>query len=222
MPQVDLRVYAILDPKRTKGRSLPELARAAVDGGATLLQYRDKDSETRRLVETARAIRAAVAGTGVPLLINDRVDVALAADAEGVHIGQSDMTVADARRLLGPEAIIGLTLKTEADARGMEGLPLDYGCIGGVFETVSKVNPELPLGTRGFASVAAVARAAAPGKTIGAIAGIDATNAPAIIAAGADGVAVISALFMQDDVAAATARLRAIVDEALTARGGLT
>ncbi|CAH1658579.1 Thiamine-phosphate synthase [Hyphomicrobiales bacterium] len=219
MPQVDLRVYAILDPRRTKGRSLPEMARAAVEGGATLLQYRDKDGETRHLVETARAIRAAVAGSGVPLLINDRIDVALAAEAEGVHVGQTDMAIADARRLLGPEAIIGLTLKTEADARGMEGQPLDYGCIGGVFETVSKANPELPLGARGFAKVAAVARAAAPGKPVGAIAGIDVSNAAAVIAAGADGVAVISALFMQENVAAAAASLRAVVDEALAARG---
>lgn len=220
MPAVDLRVYAILDPTRTKGRTLPDLARAAVAGGATLLQYRDKEGDTRQLVATARAIHAAVAGRGVPLLINDRIDVALAAGAEGVHVGQSDMTVADARRLLGPDAIIGLTLKTEADAQGMAGLTVDYGCIGGVFETVSKVNPTLPLGKRGFASVAAIARTAAPGKPIGAIAGIDATNAAAVIAAGADGVAVISALFMEGDVEAATARLRGIVDAALTARVG--
>jgi len=218
MPSVDLRLYAILDPTRAKGRALPELALAAVTGGATLLQYRDKTGETRALVETARAIHAAIAGRGVPLLINDRIDVALAAGAEGVHVGQSDMPAVDARRLLGPDAIIGLTLKTEDHARHMAEAPVDYGCIGGVFATVSKHNPEPPLGPEGFARVAAVARKAAPGKPVGAIAGIDASNAASVIRAGADGVAVISALFMEDDVTAATARLRAIVDDALAAQ----
>jgi thiamine-phosphate pyrophosphorylase len=220
MPSVDLRLYAILDPTRARGRALLDLALAAVAGGATLLQYRDKDGDTRHLVETARAIRAAIAGRGVPLLINDRIDVALAAKADGVHVGQSDMPAADARRLLGAQAIIGLTLKTEDDARQMADAPVDYGCIGGVFATVSKLNPEPPLGLEGFARVAAAARQAAPGRPIGAIAGIDATNAASVIRAGADGVAVISALFMEDDVTAATARLRAIVDAARAARRG--
>ncbi|MFC7396662.1 thiamine phosphate synthase [Chelatococcus sp. GCM10030263] len=220
MPSVDLRLYAILDPTRAKGRALPELALAAITGGATLVQYRDKEGDTRQLVETARAIRAKIAGRGVPLLINDRIDVALAAEAEGVHVGQSDMPAADARRLLGPQAIIGLTLKTEDDARQMAQAPVDYGCIGGVFATLSKLNPEPPLGPDGFARVAAAARQVAPGKPIGAIAGIDATNAASVIRAGADGIAVISALFMEEDVTAATARLRAIVDEARAARRG--
>jgi thiamine-phosphate pyrophosphorylase len=220
MPSVDLRLYAILDPTRAKGRPLPGLAVAAVASGATLLQYRDKEGDTRQLVETARAIRAAIAGRGVPLLINDRVDVALAAEADGVHVGQSDMPATDARRLLGPQAIIGLTLKTEHDARQMAHEPVDYGCIGGVFATLSKRNPEPPLGPEGFARVAAEARRSAPGKPIGAIAGIDAQNAASVIRAGADGIALISALFMEDDVAAATRHLRAIVDETLAGRAG--
>ncbi|MDJ1158508.1 thiamine phosphate synthase [Chelatococcus sp. SYSU_G07232] len=219
MTPVDLRLYAILDPTRTCGRDLPALAAAAVAGGTTLLQYRDKEADTRTLVARARAIRAATAGSGVPLLVNDRVDVALAAGADGVHIGQEDMAAEDARRLLGPAAIVGLTLKTEAHARALAGAPVDYACIGGVFATVSKHNPEPPVGLAGLAHIAEVARATAPGLPVGAIAGIDATNAAGVIGAGADGIAVISAVFMAEDVAAASRRLRAVVDEALAARG---
>lgn len=218
---VDLRLYAIIDPARCQGRDVASLAAAAIAGGATLLQYRDKDSDTRQLVTRARAIKAALAGSTVPLLINDRIDVALAAGADGVHIGQDDMAAADARRLLGPDAIIGLTLKTPAHAAELADLPVDYGCIGGVFATVSKNNPEPPIGLSGLAEVAATARRASPGMPIGAIAGIDETNAATVVAAGADGVAVISALFMAEDVRGAAQRLRTVVDHALAARGDL-
>ena len=113
---VDLRLYALVDPERAGGHALPELAWLVAAGGATLVQLRDKHGETRAMVEAARAIRANLKPMRVPLLINDRVDVALAAQAEGVHVGQEDMAVADARRLLGPRAIIGLSIKTPAQA----------------------------------------------------------------------------------------------------------
>ena len=214
MNRVDLRLYGILDPERARGRPLPDLARAAAAGGCTLLQYRDKHAGGRTLVETARALKAALAGTGVPLLVNDRVDVALAAGADGVHLGQSDMHPADARRLLGREAIVGLTLKTPAHADEMYRMAVDYACIGGVFATVSKDNPDPPIGLDGLARVAFRARLAAS-VPVGAIAGIDAANAASVIASGVDGVAVISALFMADDTAAAARRLRTSVDAAL-------
>ena len=100
---VDLRLYALVDPERAGGRRLADLARLVAEGGATLVQLRDKHGTTRAsMVEAARAIKAALAPFGVPLLINDRVDVALAAGADGVHVGQDDMAAADARRLLGP------------------------------------------------------------------------------------------------------------------------
>jgi thiamine-phosphate pyrophosphorylase len=104
---VDLRLYAILDPEHTGGRSLPELATKVAAGGATLVQLRDKRNETRAMVDMARAVKAALAPFGVPLLINDRVDVALACEAAGVHVGQTDMAAEDARRLLGRQAVIG-------------------------------------------------------------------------------------------------------------------
>ncbi len=212
MRKVDLRLYALLDPERAGGRALPDLAGAVVAGGATLLQLRDKHGTTRRMIETARAIKEAVAASGVPLLVNDRVDVALAAGADGVHVGWDDMTVEEARRLLGPEAIIGLSIKNADHVARAPFLLLNYVCIGGVFATTSKDNPDPPIGTAGLSRLATDIRARAPGLPIGAIAGIDAANAESVVQAGAEGVAVISALSLAPDPQAATADLRRIVD----------
>jgi thiamine-phosphate diphosphorylase len=220
MNSVDLRLYGIIDPERTGGRDPVDLVRRAVSGGATLIQYRDKHGEGRRLVELARALKAVLEGTGVPLLVNDCVDIALAAGADGVHLGQDDMHPNDARDLLGLRAIIGLTLKTPDQADRMAGMPIDYGCIGGVFATMSKNNPAPPVGLEGLRKILSHARLANRGP-VGAIAGIDVLNAQAVIAAGADGIAVISALFMANDPQAEARRLRGIVDQALTARGGV-
>jgi thiamine-phosphate pyrophosphorylase len=214
---VDLRLYALLDPKRAGAFSLPDLARRVVAGGATLLQLRDKFGATRQMIDTARSIRAAIAGTGVPLLINDRVDVALAAQAEGVHVGQDDMAAADARRLLGPDAIIGLSIKTPAEAEAAPLELLDYVCIGGVFATQSKDNTKAPIGVEGLAARAKIFRRRAESFPVGAIAGIDAGNAGAVMTAGIDGVAVIAALSLAADPQAAARELRAIVDDGLAA-----
>lgn len=216
---VDLRLYALVDPERCGGRKLDDIARAVVQGGATLVQLRDKSGSTLRQIEEARAIKAALAGTFVPFLINDRVDVALAAGADGVHVGWDDMPVADARALLGREAIIGLSIKTPEQARAAPLELLDYVCIGGVFETQSKNNPEPPVGATGFAELAAIIRSRKSNMPAGAIAGIDESNAGKVIAAGADGVAIISALSLAPDPKAAAQKLRSIVDAALSQRG---
>ena len=219
MNPVDLRLYGIVDPEQAGGRDLGGLARAAVAGGCTLIQYRDKASPTRTMIERAHALRAALAGTGVPLLINDRIDVALVVGAEGVHVGQEDMHASDARRLLGPGAIIGLTLKTAAQADELYRLPVDYACIGGVFATRSKRNPDPPIGLDGLNRIAFRARLAGGKLPVGAIAGIDGANAASVIAAGADGIAVISSLFGREDVEGAARNLRSAVDRAREARG---
>jgi thiamine-phosphate pyrophosphorylase len=216
---VDLRLYALVDPDRSGGHDLAALAAKLVQGGATLVQLRDKTGSTLRMIEEARAIKAALAGSFVPLLINDRVDVALAAGADGVHVGWDDMPVADARRLLGREAIIGLSIKTRAQIDAAPLDLLDYVCIGGVFETSSKNNREPPVRPEGFAELAAYLRSRAPHMPVGAIAGIDESNAADVIAAGADGIAVISALSLTSDPAQAAAKLRAIVDRGLSLRG---
>jgi len=217
---LDLRLYALVDPERANGLALDELARRVAQGGATLVQLRDKHGSTRRLVDEGRAIRQALRASGVPLVINDRLDVALAAQADGVHVGQDDMAVDDARRLLGGEAIIGLSVKTVAQAEAAPLDLLDYVAIGGVFATSSKDNPDPPVGPDGLRTIAAAVRARAPELPICAIAGIDHGNAGAVIAAGADGVAVISALSMAADPTAAARDLRRIVDQALARRAG--
>jgi thiamine-phosphate pyrophosphorylase len=216
---VDVRLYALVDPDRDGGRDLAELARLVTQGGATLVQLRDKHGDTRAMVERARAVKAALAPFGVPLLINDRVDVALAAGADGAHVGQDDLAVEDARRLLGPKAIIGLSIKTVAQAEAAPIDLLDYVGIGGVFATTSKDNTSAPIGPTGLARIVEVFRRRAPKFPLCAIAGIDATNAGGAIAAGADGVAVISALSLASDPQATARELRAVVDAAAAKRG---
>jgi thiamine-phosphate pyrophosphorylase len=213
MNKVDLSLYGILDPRRSLGRDLAELADAAILGGCTLLQLRDKESSTRAMLSRANAIRAVVRGR-VPFLINDRVDVALACGADGVHIGQDDMPVASARDLLGSNAIIGLSIKTRQDAQQFPREGLDYVCIGGVFETRSKDNP-VSIGIDGWSQLAALCRSRMKQTfPVGAIAGIDHERAFQLIRAGADGVALISALFMQADVQASAQKFRSIIKEA--------
>jgi thiamine-phosphate pyrophosphorylase len=217
--KLDLRLYALVDPEHSPGRDLAELARLVALGGATLVQLRDKRSDTRVMVERARALKAALAPFHVPLLINDRVDVALAAGADGAHVGQDDMAVADARRLLGRGAIIGLSIKTVEQAEAAPIDLIDYAGIGGVFATTSKDNPKPPIGPSGLMRVATALRRRVPDFPVCGIAGIDARNAGEVIAAGADGVAVISALSLQRDPQAAARELRGIVDAAIGKRG---
>ena len=216
---VDLRLNAIVDPERAGGRDLAELARLTALGGATLIQLRDKISDTRAMVETARAIKEALKPFEVPLVVNDRVDVALAAGADGVHVGQDDMAVEDARKILGRGAIIGLSVKTVDEANAAPVELIDYVGSGGVYVTTSKQQKSAPIGTAGLARVIAALHARAPKLPVCGIAGIDAGNAAPVIAAGADGVAVISALSLTPDPAAASRELRAIVDATLAKRG---
>jgi thiamine-phosphate pyrophosphorylase len=220
MPKsLDLRLNAIVDPERAGGRDVVELARLLAEGGATLVQLRDKKSDTRPMIEAARGIKAALAPLGVAFVVNDRVDVALAARADGVHIGPDDMTPEDARALLGPDAIIGVSVKTIAAAEAAPMGVIDYAGVGGVYATLSKEQTSPPMGPEGLARIAAVLRRRAPHFPIVGIAGIDAANAAAVIAAGADGVAVISALSLAPDPAAAARALRAVVDGMLAKRG---
>jgi len=213
--QVDLRLYAIVDPEHAGAHDLVALARAVAAGGATLVQLRDKVSRTPDMIEQARALKAALAPFGVPLIINDRVDVALAVGADGVHVGQDDMSVEEARRLLGPAPFIGLTIRTEAQAAAAPLALLDYVGIGGVYGTTSKASGKPPIGLDGLARVIQVFRARIGNFPACGIAGITAQNAEAVIAAGADGVSVISALSHHPDPAAAARELRAVVDAAL-------
>jgi thiamine-phosphate pyrophosphorylase len=211
---LDLSVYVLIDPDQTSGFDPVVLARAAASGGATIIQLRDKGGAIRRTIALAAALKAALAPLGVPLLINDRVDVALAAGADGVHLGQDDMEPRTARRLLGPRAIIGQTVKSADHAAAVPLGAVDYVAVGGVFATLSKNNPEPPLGLEGLATRIKGLRARKADLKIAAIAGIDASNAGAVIQAGADGVALISAIAKAADPAAATAGVRRAVEAA--------
>ena len=217
--RLDLRLNAIVDPERAGGHQLADLAARCVRGGATLVQLRDKHSETRTLIEAARAIKQSLAPSAVPFVVNDRVDVAMAAGADGVHLGQDDMAVEDARRLLGSHAIIGLSIKSveEADAARLD--LVDYIGSGGVYATSSKQQKNAPIGPIGLARIIAVLRRRAPDLPICGIAGIDASNAAEVIAAGADGVAVISALSLVPSPETAARQLREIIDAVLAKRG---
>lgn len=210
----DLSVYAVLDPAGCRGRSPVDVAAAAAHGGATLVQLRAKAAGGRAFVDLARAVKAALAPLGVPLVINDRADVAFAAGADGVHVGQDDLPPEEARRMLGTEAIVGLTVRSEAEAAALPAGAADYAGIGGVFATTSKTNANPPIGLDGLARIAGALRLRAPGLGLCAIAGVHHGNAREVVRAGVDGVAVVSALFGADDVRAAAARLAAVVREA--------
>ncbi|UHS59402.1 thiamine phosphate synthase [Agrobacterium vaccinii] len=218
MMTVDYRLNALVDASLTDIAPLADLAAIAARNGATIIQYRDKQATTREMIEQAKRILDALKPTGVPLVINDRVDVALASGADGVHLGADDVDADTARRLLGPDAIIGLTVKSLADAERAARAPTDYACIGGVFETISKVNPDAPVGLDGLRQLRSYLREARPEMPVGAIAGITLERVRPVIAAGADGVAVISALFRTSDIATTTKSFRDEIDAALESR----
>jgi thiamine-phosphate pyrophosphorylase len=217
--RLDLRLNAIVDPERAGGHPLADLAARCVRGGATLVQLRDKRSDTRVLIEEARAIKRTLTPFGVPFVVNDRADVAMVAGTDGVHLGQDDMAVEDARRLLGSNAIIGLSIKSVDEAEAARLDLVDYIGSGGVYGTSSKQQKNAPIGPAGLARIISVLRRRAPDLPVCGIAGIDSGNAGEVIAAGADGVAVISALSLVRDPEAAAHRLREIIDAVLAKRG---
>lgn len=200
-----LAVYVILDPDRCGARSLPELARQAVQGGATLLQLRAESRCTYEQVMLARALRTVTRELQVSLIINDRVDVALAIRADGVHVGHpdvEDMPPELARQLLGPQAIVGVSIATPAEAAATANRGASYLSIGPIFGTASKGDAGPAVGPERLAAVRAAVT-----LPLCAIGGITAANAALAIAAGADGVAVISAVTRADDPVAATREL---------------
>ncbi|MEA4855326.1 thiamine phosphate synthase [Solidesulfovibrio sp.] len=207
-PPFDLGVYLVTDRPALLGRDLLEVVAAAVAGGASLVQLREKAAATREFVELARAVLAVTRPRGVPLLVNDRLDVALAAGADGVHVGQDDMHPADVRALLGPDALIGLSVTGEAETRAAAGLPVDYLGAGPVFATATKKDAGAPQGLAGLSRMVALAEV--PVVAIGAI---TLANAASVLATGVAGLAVVSALCSAADPAVAAAALRRIVRE---------
>lgn len=206
---MDWTLYVVTDSKLSRGRSHLEVAQAAIRGGATVVQLRDKEAATRELVETGRVLRDLTQEMGVTFIINDRVDVALAVEADGVHLGVDDMPVPIARRLMGSEAIIGFSPETVEQARQAETDSADYLGVGAVFGTSTKPDAGPPIGVEGLREM--VQAVSIPVVAIG---GITADNAAQCIQAGAAGVVVISAVVAAEDVEAAARRLRERIERA--------
>ncbi|MDI6895336.1 MAG: thiamine phosphate synthase [Bacillota bacterium] len=210
----DLTLYLVTDRRQSGGRPLEEIVRAAIAGGVTTVQLREKDISTREYVALARTLREITGEAGVTFIVNDRVDVALAADADGVHVGQEDMPAALARGLIGPDRILGVTAASEAEARRAQGDGADYVGCNAVFATPSKTDTGPPLGLEGLRRLAQ-----AVSIPVVAIGGINAGNAAEVMACGVAGIAVVSALMSAPDVTAAARQLRTIAGDA---RAGAT
>ena len=214
-PAFDLTLYLIVGSDVTQGRSLDEVVTAAVRGGATLVQLREKTFPDAELVAAARALKSRLAPLGVPLIINDRVEAAQAAGADGVHLGQDDLDAVRARAILGPDALIGVSAGTPEEAARVDQGLADYVGIGSVYATATKPDAGPPIGIAGLAALAATL---APLPVV-AIGGIGARNAAQVMAAqyiagssAADGIAVVSAICGAQDAEAAARALRREID----------
>jgi thiamine-phosphate diphosphorylase len=211
---VNYSLYVVTDAKLARDRSQREIVAAAIRGGATIVQYREKNASTRQMIGEALALRDLCHAHGVPFIVNDRVDVALAVDADGVHVGQDDMPAFLARRLMGPEKIVGVSAENIEQALAAIADGADYVGVGAVFATPTKSDAGEPIGLQGLTQVARASAIPVVG-----VAGINASNAARVIRAGAVGIAVVSAIVGADNVERAARELRKIVEEAKTGIG---
>lgn len=198
----DLSIYLVTDRRSAGDRLLLDIVRAAIRGGVTAVQLRDKERATRKTLELGRVLRELTRAAGVSLIVNDRVDLALALDADGVHVGQDDLPAAIARRLIGPERVLGVSAASVAEARRAERDGADYLGVGDVFGTLSKPDAGEPIGLARLAEIAQAVSVPVVG-----IGGITLENAAAVTGAGAVGVAVISAVMSAPDPEGAARRL---------------
>lgn len=195
----DCTLCIIADVDAARGRFLPRLVEEAVSAGATMVQMRAKKLDTADFFELAVQVSGVLKSRSIPLIINDRVDIALACGADGVHLGQKDLPLPHARSLLGKKKIIGISANTIEEALAAESQGADYLGVGPVFFTSSKQDLLKILGTEGLSAIKS-----AVGLPVLAIGGIDAARAGDVAAAGADGMAVISAILGTEDVSGAT------------------
>lgn len=200
---LDLSLYLILGAADTGRVPMEEVVLKAVDGGVTVVQLREKDRSTREQLDHALRLKALLAPRGVPLIVNDRVDVALAANADGVHLGQDDMPPREARKLLGEGALIGLSVGDEAEARTADPELVDYVGIGPAFATGTKADAGAAIGPEGVARLRR--QVSLPGVAVG---GIGQGNAAQLRITGIEGIAVVSAICASSDPKAAAEALR--------------
>ncbi len=206
-------LYLVTDRELCGTRSIESVVAQAVSGGVRYVQLREKDTSTRAFIELAKRVKAILLPLEVPLIINDRVDVALAAGADGVHVGQDDMPYETARKILGPSVLIGLSVETWEDVVFAQGLDVDYLGVSPVFETPTKTDTKGMWGLEGLARIRAYSRHPLVG-----IGGLNAANAEAVVLAGADCVAVVSAICADADPFQAAKELDEIIRGALRKR----
>jgi len=201
-----LLLHLVTDRSLSLGRSLVEVVREAVAGGVTCVQLREKDCSTREFLEEALLLKELLRPQGLPLIINDRVDIALAIGADGVHLGQSDLPILHARRLLGPDCLIGISAESLDDALEAEQQGADYIGISPVFSTPTKTDTAPALGLEGLRRIREQVRIPLVG-----IGGINLSNARQVIDAGADGVAVVSAIMSAESPRQTAEAIRRVV-----------
>lgn len=206
---IDYSLYLVTDRNLSRGRSTREIVTAAVAGGVTCVQIREKHCRTKAFIDEALSIRTVLKQQNIPLIVNDRLDVALAVDADGVHLGQQDMPIKLARKIGGSSLIIGISAESIDDAVRAEQEGADYIGISPVFTTETKIDTAPPLGLSGVGEI----RRQVDIPLVG-IGGINHANGASVIAAGADGIAVVSAIVSAPDPGSAARELRAIVDRA--------
>ena len=204
----DLSLYLVTDRPLSGGRDMAWIVREAAAGGVTMVQLREKECSTAEFIQLARELKAALAPLGIPLIINDRVDVALAVDADGVHIGQSDMPYATARKLLGSDKIIGLSVETMDEVVAANALDVDYIGISSVYATPTKTDTLTPFGLDGVDEVMRCSR-----HRCVAIGGMNRDTVGEVIAHGVEGVAVVSAIVAAPSPREAAAELAAIISD---------
>lgn len=202
MRREDLKLYLVTDRVLARGRDISDIVREAVAGGVTMVQLREKNISTREFVQLGCALKSILLTSGVPLIINDRVDVAMACDADGVHIGQSDMPYAIARGMLGPDKIIGLSVESFGQIEEANGLDVDYLGVSPVFATKTKTDTVSPFGLDGLKKAVLMSRHPLVG-----IGGMNICTAADVKACGADGIAVVSAIVGAEDPRRAAAEL---------------
>lgn len=202
----DYSLYVILDRQAAGARSLVELARQLLSGGATVIQLRDKVADGRTLYQEVLALKPLCQQAQVPLIVNDRLDVALAVEADGVHLGQDDLPPEVARRLLGPGALVGVSVDTVAQAQAAQAAGASYLGVGDLFGTRSKPDAGAPIGLERLREIAAQVNVPIVG-----VGGVTLENATSVIAAGASGVAVISAVLGAADAELAARELATTV-----------
>ena len=207
-----LKLYLVTDSGLSLGRPIDKVVERAVAGGVTVVQLREKTASTREFYKLAVRLKDILRGTGVPLIINDRLDIALACDAEGLHIGQSDMPYSVARKILGPEKIIGLSTDTFAELEEANAWDVDYVAVQ-AYDTQTKADAARPLGPEGMRKARSLTR-----HPLVAIGGIHLSNAADISAAGADSVAVVSEIMSAKDPEKASADLMAAINSGIAHR----